>query len=439
MILTKHTYLLLALLLISRVALAQFPTSSTSLNGNRIVIVDDMEGLRDSRWVATPPAVLIKMPASGRVTSRELSSLYQENRSIPEKDYTLQFPRMGQQIDTLLLMMYLELPDLGPDQGIMHHVLITNFGSRYSKYYIDYNNNYDFADDGKPTTFFNLQKAKDITITIKGDNRYKRQYKYRLPNLALDEYLVGQFMDEQFRSERTLIDKSKLRLDHLPRLNFNVGIAGGAGHTSFAYKTPSSPDNAGRKFDATVHSTIQLVTSASYSIKNLTVGGILIYEDNHIGEQHHTVTFNSGQLFVTPNTGLWPQAKLEYGLFSEYDIPLSKTLYLTPQIQYLTYRYIKQNSFLGRKRFDNGILANPDMNYNQAFVNRHKVAFGLKVKYSLSGNSLIYFEARKVNTSFDLADGFLLEEYDKSSYTQQYETLLFGIGVQSVLKLKKVQ
>lgn len=397
---------------------------------------DESAVLTDREIVPSPPAAFFRMPQDQVLSTEALRKIYPD-QDIPEEEFRVLLPALHQEIDTLCLMLYLQLPDY-PEEPIVNTVLVTNYGTKNTRYYIDANNNRDYSDDGAPVTFKNNQQYTVVTITVKNKSGFRQRYKYQLPNLNLNESLKEQFVNEQVVQsyETTSIDdRSFMPLSLEKRFNILFGVSAGTGSAEMDFLLANDPVNTVRRnFSVQYSSTIQFMLGASYTFHNFNLGAHMVLENNHSTQQvqyFERELNNQIETNYQPNSGIWPENSTQFGLSLDYNIRLKSNMYFAPTVQYSIYNLSSKKGFFPRG--GTGIVNDNTVPYSEAFVNRYKIAYGGKLKFDINRNSILFVEGRYTKTYFDVAEGYFVDSFDLDSFNLDWSQITITVGAEFII------
>ena len=425
---TKTKILCLAAFLLPGAVLAQdlLPT----ISGHRVDIYEYAKNLMQTQGLEQPPKAINELPHAIFPYERSSVNAIRMNRNLVGEEpftsqkYELTLPNLTGMVDTLVMMIGLTNAD---DERIVSAVIIGNMRDKLA-YYVDYNHNFDFTDDGSFIFFDKKEKAR--LVQIKGED-IEGDYEYILYDLALvPDYLATLGV--------SLVNVPKVKTKQAPkfpipylnpasRINLEVSFMTGAGDMDFSYNTLESVN---KRYSAAIDAVSRFSLSLSYAFRNLNLGISAALDANQIGREEQYVddledpTDNQ----INYNIGNWPRSRVMYGVFAEYDIRLIRNSYLTPY--FLLFRY----SYLGEEGFEGyGSEVNEDENVNNMFVNRVGQQFGAKVKLPMSEKVMIVLNVGYTRNGFDLSDRFIQESHDSGSTLTNYNTLNYGVGAQFLL------
>jgi hypothetical protein len=383
-------------------------------------------------------------------------------RPVPRLTYRLKLPNLSAYIDTLFIMVAINGP--GNAQAV-NSLIVGNTGTNL-EYFLDYNNNFNFTDDGGAFAFPSSAPVDRVsTNNTKVKNKGKRYtstihwklvsiepfgselpYRFVLYDLRVaKDFLASAGMtvfNNPYRPEQLVTDREREEapaekktivkpLNNGFRVNAYTDFAFGSGEQSFGFDTP---DGETREYAASIDALTQLSFSASVSFLNFSIGGTFGLEGNQIGQtERYTYSdrFTSGR-FTEYNTGDWPRRRQLYGGFVSYDIPLFRKAYLTPVYARYFYRYARDSPpFLE----DNANLKFVDINQdvNTAFQDRSSIQYGLGFKYVMGKRFLLHFSARWVVNRFSINEFFIREPFLPNSLRTSYNTFNYGLGFQYIL------
>ena len=98
---------------------------------NSAWIWDEQAALADREIVPNPPATFFRLPSNLQLSTEPLKKIYPDV-TIPDENFSIVLPQLLQELDTLCLMLYLELPD-NPETPIVNTVLVTNYGTKNTR------------------------------------------------------------------------------------------------------------------------------------------------------------------------------------------------------------------------------------------------------------------------------------------------------------------
>lgn len=350
------------------------------------------------------------------ITTELINQLQKKPDPYPVERYTLVLPDLVSVRDTLLVMVGLENK---ARERTVNTLLIGSEGKNLV-YFIDYNNNYNFTDDGEPLRFRKKTDIKTITIRSAGKNE---QFTYLLYDLAqFPQYLQTYGVDLSKSAVQTTKEPmfAVPLLSHQSRLNASFGFMTGSGGESFSFATV---DGVEKEYVATIDAISLLSASVSYAFKNLNLGVEIGYEGNQIGQTNYRVNG-----FTNYNIGKWPRKRFLYGAFIEYDIRLYRNLYFTPSYHVFKYNYLKTGPFQG---YGNDL--NREYTHNTIFQNRQGERYGAKIKLPVSEKVLFYAELGYVRNHLEVNSNFIQEAYQVESLEAEYSTFNYGFGCQILL------
>ena len=350
------------------------------------------------------------------ITTEAVNMLQKKPDRYPVERHELVLPDMTGMADTLLVMVGLENK---AKERTINTILIGREGKKLA-YFIDYNNNYNYTDDGPALRFRRKADIKTITVRSAGKNE---QFNYIIYDLAqFPEYLKAWGVD---LSKPVVQATSEPKfpvplLSQKSRLNASFGFMTGSGDQSFSFATVDSEQ---KEYLATIDAISLFSASVSYAFKNLNLGVEIGYEGNQIGQTNYR---KNG--FTNYNIGKWPRKRFLYGAFIEYDIRLYRNLYFTPSYHVFKYNYLKPEAFRGY-----GNELNQEYTHNTIFQNRKGERYGAKIKLPISEKVLFYAELGYVKNNLEINSGFIQEAYQVESLKTAYTTFNYGFGCQILL------
>lgn len=420
--------LCLGIVLLSGTVVAQdiLPT----IGGHRVDIYEYAKTLMQTEGLEQPPKAINELPHAifryedNTINATRLNRNLMGAEAFSSQEYDITLPNLTGMIDTLVMMVGVSNT---MDQRIVSAVIIGNMRDKLA-YYVDYNHNFDFTDDGSFLFFNKKEKASLVEINAAGDNG---SYEYILYDLALvPDYLAT--LDVR------LIDAPRVKTDTEPkfaipylnpasRLNLEVSFLTGAGDMSFSYNTL---EDENKRYASAIDAVSRFSLSLSYAFRNLNLGATVALDANQIGreEQYVDDLNDPDDKQVNYNIGNWPRSRFMYGLFAEYDIRLIRNSYLTP------YFFIFRFNYLGDEGFEGyGSELNEAEAINAMFVNRVGQQLGAKVKLPMSQKVMVVLNVGYTRNGFDLSEGFIQDTHDPRSIMTDYGTINYGVGAQFLL------
>lgn len=407
------------------------------------------------------PMVLFKY--NGGLVNTNLVNQANPNlrRPVPRLTYRLKLPDLSAYIDTLFIMIAIDGP--GNAQAV-NSLIVGNTGTNL-EYFLDYNNNFNFTDDGEAFAFPDYAPVDRVsTNNTKVKNKGKRYtatihwklvsiepfgselpYRFVLYDLRVaedflasagmtvfnnpyrPEQRVGAQKDKPPQKEKEVVKT----LNNNFRVSAHADFTFGSGAQRFRFDTPNG---ATREYAASIDALTQVSFSASVSFFNFSIGGAFGLEGNQIG-QTERYTYDdqfTNNRFIEYNTGDWPRRRQLYGGFISYDIPLFRKAYLTPVYAQYFYRYATDSPpFLEGEVSSQFVDVNQDV--NTAFQNRNSIQYGLGFKYVMDKRFLLHVSARRVVNRFTINETFITEPFRPNSLRTRYNTFNYGLGLQYIL------
>ena len=401
-----------------------------TIGGHRVDIYEYAKTLMQTEGLEQPPKAVNELPHAIFRYENNTINANRMNRNLAGQEpfesqaYDITLPNLTGMVDTLVMMVGLTN---AADQRIVSAVIIGNMRDKLA-YYVDYNHNFDFTDDGSFLFFNKKDKASLIEIKAKGDNN---NYEYILFDLALvPDYLAT--LGIRLKDYPKVKTKSEPKfavpyLNPASRINLEISFLTGSGDMNFAYNTP---ENVNKRYSAAIDAVSRFSLSLSYAFRNLNLGAMVALDANQIGreEQYVDDLEDPNDQQINYNIGNWPRSRFMYGLFAEYDIRLIRNSYLTPYFLLFRFNYLSDEGFEGY-----GSELNEVESLNNMFINRLGQQFGAKVKLPMSEKVMVVLNVGYTRNGFDLSDNFIQEAYDNTSVTTDYGTINYGVGAQFLL------
>ncbi len=163
-----------------------------------------------------------------------------------------------------------------------------------------------------------------------------------------------------------------------------------------------------------------------YNFKNFGVGGhayLGTLKDSNV----ESVVINSlsgnndrGRV-LTEDAQDWPNNKNYVGFYVEYNQKIGKTIYVTPRVEYLFWRFSNKDTFI-----ENSIIFDSELAYNDIFVDRSSLAFSFDFKFMAKENQYFQTGLTYFLDSFDFSQDYVQEEM-ANVQTSQYN-ITFNVG-----------
>lgn len=420
--------LCLGIVLLSGTVIAQdiLPT----ISGQRVDIYEYAKTLMQTEGLERPPKAINELPHAVFPYEDNTINANRMNRNLAgqapfeSQTYDITLPNLTGMIDTLVMMVGLKNME---GQRIVSTVIIGNMRDKLA-YYVDYNHNFDFTDDGSFIFFDSKEKAR--FVRIRGEDT-GGDHEYILYDLALvPDYLATLGIRLQDFPKAKTKTEPKFAIPYLnlaSRINLEVSFLTGAGDMYFSYNTP---DDVNKRYAASIDAVSRFSLSLSYAFRNLNLGAMAALDASQIGreEQYVDDLDDPDDRLINFNIGNWPRSRFMYGVFAEYDIRLIRNSYLTPYFLIFRYNYLDNEAFKGY-----GSEVNKTERVNNMFVNRLGQQFGAKVKLPMSEKAMVVLNVGYTCNDFDLSNRFIREPHDAASIRTDYGTFNYGLGAQFLL------
>jgi hypothetical protein len=401
-----------------------------TISGQRVDLYEYARNMMQSAGLEQPPKMINELPHAifryegNTINASQLNQNLAGATAFKSESYTLTLPNLTGMIDTLVMMVGVPGVD---DERIVSTVIIGNMRDKLA-YYVDYNHNFDFTDDGSFLFFTKKEKASLVKINKAG---VSTSYEYILFDLALvPEYLAT--LDVRLINAPRAKEKKEPKfavpyLSRSSRLNLQFSFLTGSGDMRFAY---NNLEDVNKEYSAAIDAISRFTMSASYAFQHLNVGATVAIEANQIGreEQYVTDLNDPSDKLINYNIGNWSRTRFIYGVFAEYDIRLIRNSYLTPYFFIFRYNHLSEEGFAGY-----GSEIDEASPFNSVFTNRMGRQFGAKLKLPMSEKVLAVLDIGYTRNGFDLAEGFIQETHAPTSVITEHGTINYGVGVQFLL------
>lgn len=405
----------------------QLPT----IGGHRVDIYDYAEKIIQTQGLDQQYIKMInEIPYSifrydeNTINANKLNENLNGEEPFKNQPFNITLPNLTGMIDTLVMMVGVTNTS---GERIVSTAIIGNMRDKLA-YYIDYNHNFDFTDDGSFLFFDNEEKASLISISAEGKDD---PYEYILYDLALvPQYLAT--LDVRLINAPKVKTKKEPKfavpyLNPRSRVNLELSFLTGPGDMDFSY---TSQEGAIKQYSAAIDAVSRLSLSLSYAFRNLNVGASVAIDASQVGRQVYTLDDpkNIRGKQTIYNIGNWPRSRVMYGVFAEYDIRVYRNAYITPYFSLFRYAFLGSGGFAGYAG-----EVNEEMPYNQSFVERMGRQFGAKVKLPMSQKVMAVLNVGYTQNGFGLSESFVLESFDAGSVDVNYNTINYGVGAQFLL------
>ncbi|WKN43331.1 hypothetical protein [Tunicatimonas pelagia] len=393
-------------------------------NANRIDIthfqqyLENNQELEEQNSIGSLPTAVFKYQ-SDTLSTQAINQARLNSDVFEDYTMTIQLPEMPLAQDTLIMMVAVPSSNSEVDDYIINVAVIENQGAKLA-YHFDSDNDYSFADEGRPYVFKTKQGIKKVEIRRETDADVRSFYMY---DLALMPAFLARYGIKVGKSS-VVNNFYYPMLNRHGRLSLQLRANFGQGDHTITYQTPS----LSREIAASLDAISQFGVSLTYALYNLNVGGFIQTEGNQIG-QTERYTFEGGVRSIDYGFGNWPRRRIIYGAELSYDFRVYNNIYLAPVIRYGTYRFRSDEVFVTNI----GVNLNEELTYNEIFQNRSLYSLGGQVKFPLGEKALLLIEGSWMKNSYQLNPDFIQETVEEGSLSFDYKAITFGIGVQWIL------
>ncbi|MDX5421503.1 MAG: hypothetical protein LPK14_04560 [Hymenobacteraceae bacterium] len=411
-------FFVLALVFPERVsAQILYPTKGDQFSSATHKLFD--EAYNQKQDSVTVPVVLVKFLASGNQVSTAALVEGYPKYNIPNLLLSLELPDLTAYSDTTVALWYLRKPER-PTVGAVNAMLIVQAGQNEYAYFIDKNNNRNFTDDGGPMTFKRGEKQREVKI----NDRWIGSVEIVLQNLA-SEPLVLQEDSAPLTPVQPAV--STPRRNGAVTFHFISSLTSGSGDAFMQFDQlidPAKPEEGSKnyKYEATYYASLNFNVGVAVSYRNLYLGVGGGAELLQIGQQDLTlVTTNKDGVrhsqFLN-NRGNWPKTRAQVNAFAEYDIRLTRSLFLAPAVSYSRFKFLSGQSFTPEENRTDKV------DYKDSYF----YTLGGKVKYALNDKTLLFIEIFQKQNHFDASSYF--HSIKPDSFEMGLKQVYGGIGVQ---------
>ena len=315
-------------------------------------------------------------------------------------------------------------------------MLIGNYFAGYPSYFIDYNLDGDYSNDGAPFIFvhskngrskkqqsFELEKnGKKFSFILLNHNSHEKKslegYQAYSPAVSTEEASVSPEMK-----------KLDIRDLHRKGLYAGIDIYTGGGKIEYNHNNGATEYTTFYDVD---YNPIGIALSLSYVLKNFQLGVNFSHESiNYYSSQKKvelgepiqvcvgsTCTLrDNSQLIV--NRDILPTGRTTYGINVSYNAIVNKYIALAPQYRYQIYSFSKGNRYIPSK-------ASPDTYHS--LENLYMNSVGLMAKFIVTKKSMVYILAEKQFDNFTPI-GFA-EASDAQNFKTEKQQTIFSVGYQ---------
>ncbi|MEZ4886882.1 MAG: hypothetical protein R3E32_19290 [Chitinophagales bacterium] len=313
-------------------------------------------------------------------------------------------------------------------EGAVVILLIGDYLSSKPVYFIDYNMDGNYQNDGIPFSFANNKKTQKIKLESKEGNKYA----FWLYNTNNHKEIEYNELVKEARKDRDLVNEEQLTLDKTPQkksivakdgLYLGFEIFTGSGNLEYQYINLSTnyPTNYEVSFNSGGASInigytfkkIQFDISASSESTYYWTS----YRNTQFKEPKYTDGILESFISTVTSGDLHPKNRLSYGFSLAYNVRLGKRVALAPFINYSWFNYPNNNFYVPNKRQDNIPYELKDRNWS---------AFGTDIKVNFSEHSEIYVKGSYLLPNFNPAAYF--NSLEIRDLKVDYSQLNFGCG-----------
>lgn len=370
----------------------------------------DMASKQTERAYTEEVSSLFFKITSPVVTTHFIAGMYKEYE-LPRETFTIKFPVITGAKDTLAGQWILK-GDNPPHERIIHTILLGLQPDSNITFFIDFNNNHDFTDDGTPYTFPSYVTQRSFTISdpLKGD------FSFTLTN-PNEARRMKKF-------SRTGVNKSWSESRLKPTVNFDLKLATAGGTMIMEYLSNSPFVNSQYKYEAQYQTSLEVHLQATAAYRGFQAGGLLIYEETEIGQLLKTqrYTDNTGHVLEKKsNEGRWPHSALMYGFTASYDLslPFLKGFYIGPVVAAGWLNYLNDDVFFYKS------LKEP---VSETFTDGTWYHAGFNLKLLFTEHSILYFSYQQRILSYDAINNF--PGAVAGSFSQSHTVNSYGLGIQ---------
>lgn len=370
---------------------------------------------------AKVPVVLMELQQQANTVTTDLLMEKYPNLEVPKLNITMELPALEGFTDRVVAMWFLRKPEAG-GQGVVNVMLLAKNEEQQYVYFVDFNNNRNFNDDGGAVTFEYSEKQKEVVIYD--------QWLGELP-------LILQNISEQKETPRLASEQKYKKPDSMLvakpfKLHFLASVSSGSGDAFIEFTEPAGAgqSNSGgetyHKYIATFYASMNVNVGLAVSYKNLYIGaggGVELFQ---VGEQDLLINKYdaNGNLSASQyinNKGNWPNSRARVTALAEYDIPITKALAFTPAISYSRFSFLSKQSF----------VQGDDRGMKDLLKDSYSYSIGGKVKYDVTSRSKLYLEVNRKVNSFDASEYFVNAK--SGSFDTELKQIYGGVGVQFLL------
>ncbi len=386
---------------------------------------------------------------------QHFKSVFPQTRDAFPDEVVILPPDLRMLEDTIYAVAYLKIAPGVP--GIPILMILGNTKTEYPLFFVDFNLDRDFTNDGDPLVFPQEEEVK----TLHFQQRYQGHvYEYRLdllhpqrqislspakiaapptktPHINPNRKNVPISRLPVTRDERRrLYAEAAMRSRASARITTQVHVIMGFGRLSYAYFNPATrfPTEYQVNFNSK-----GLGATLQYRLKNLRVGLHMRYENLFYWSSDKYTRLGDPYLFCTAiggggqqcveisntrrdiNMDILPKNRTSLGLNLAYQFRLSRMSYLSPFAHLYAQRY--SNEYIADRYY-------PQTNA-YAMRKQHGQEVGLMLLTDVTGASSVFFSAAFTRNSFR-PEGFF-DENDVAGLQVRNLQGTFGLGLQARL------
>ena len=219
--------------------------------------------------------------------------------------------------------------------------------------------------------------------------------------------------------------------DRAINLSTNVGIGPGASEISYNVisQAPGNENSTAtfRSFRSDLfYSFFSL--RLGYNFKNFGVGSNLYLgtlKDSNVESIviNNVSGMNDNGRVLIEDAQDWPNNKSYVGFYLEYNQPIGKTVYVTPRVEYLFWRFSWNDTFI-----QNSIIFDDELSYNDIFIDRSALAFSVDFKFIAKNNQYFQTGLSYFLDAYDLSTDYVQETIANTETSQYNVTFNVGYG-----------
>lgn len=350
-----------------------------------------------------------------KVTSPEMNTSFitktYKEYNLKADTFKITFPVMTGLMDTLAGQWILKSIQV-PYVYEVHTVLLGIKPDSVIVFYIDYNSNHDFSDDGSPYEFSMLVSRKSFTVY----DQENREFVFSVVNPSEERRMR--------KYNRSVVKRSWEESRN--KLYFNVSLrlatSGGDMALNYLSETPFNPTSI--EYSAAYQSSAEAELAATLSYFGFQAGVLVMFEETEVGELHQIKRFvdasGSSHVLSEP-VGRWPHSAFMSGITVSYDLdlPFLKGFYISP---------VANGGFLSYLNSTTYFLKSNKEPVSETFKDGKWFDWGVDLKLQFTRQSLIYFSYRHRKLTYDASSTF--DNLIPGSFSQKHTVNSFGVGFQ---------